>query len=354
LMLDGLPGIVSVSAIQNGDLQYQAAPPVIRSFSINEKATQEIELSPIDDQPTTAPPLVLPTVTTSGLPIQYEIISGPATLQNINEVFLNGTEGTVEIQATQPGNEHFFAALPVEISFAVILLDTDFPFDNCMIETEVSDNPYIIGLNLGSIESTSENEGYADNTGQTTILRRQSILPMTVEIEQTVDAYVSVWIDYNRNGSFADVGEVIYEGIVLENTSNSLLESVVTVPSEARLGLTRMRVIAQKDDFANPCEPTYFGEVEDYGIYLEVVTNVSIEEEATLAIYPNPFDNQLTINWEISDYEVRIYNSIGQQTYHIKATTDDLIIDTNEWKSGIYVVKMFDKEGKTVSHTLLK
>lgn len=62
-------------------------------------------------------PVSLSATATSGLPVTYSLVDGPATLAG-NVVTLTGV-GTVEIEASQSGNATYLAALPVRVSFAV-------------------------------------------------------------------------------------------------------------------------------------------------------------------------------------------------------------------------------------------
>jgi sugar lactone lactonase YvrE len=53
----------------------------------------------------------------SGLPVSFSLVSGPATLEN-NSVTITGA-GAVVVQASQPGNTNFNAVPPVERSFII-------------------------------------------------------------------------------------------------------------------------------------------------------------------------------------------------------------------------------------------
>ena len=68
--------------------------------------------------------IVLSATASSGLPVTYDLISGPATLAG-NVLTLNGTTGTIVVEATQPGNDNWQAADPVERSIEVIELVDD-------------------------------------------------------------------------------------------------------------------------------------------------------------------------------------------------------------------------------------
>ena len=74
-----------------------------------------------------------------------------------------------------------------------------------------------------------------------------------------------VWIDWNKNNSFADPGEDVY---VSPNASFSLFTAVITVPPSATIGTTRMRVQCRYNyvpTLTGYCGSTnYPGETEDY------------------------------------------------------------------------------------------
>ena len=78
---------------------------------------------------------------------------------------------------------------------------------------------------------------------------------------------MGVYIDYNRNGSFADAGETVYAStttILGPHTETATF----TVPATALNGLTRMRVIVNEGTVATPESAPTWGEVEEYAINL--------------------------------------------------------------------------------------
>ncbi|MFZ6053318.1 LamG-like jellyroll fold domain-containing protein [Halocola ammonii] len=64
-------------------------------------------------------PFELSATATSGLPISFEIVSGPATIDG-NTVTLTGEPGEVTIQASQDGNDIYDPATDVVVSFEVL------------------------------------------------------------------------------------------------------------------------------------------------------------------------------------------------------------------------------------------
>ncbi|MDP3556178.1 MAG: GEVED domain-containing protein [Bacteroidota bacterium] len=79
---------------------------------------------------------------------------------------------------------------------------------------------------------------------------------------------VTVYMDFNQNGSFADPGEQVF---VSASTSwavaGTLVSTVVAIPATASLGITRMRVIAEEGNTGTgECATYTWGETEDYCI----------------------------------------------------------------------------------------
>jgi hypothetical protein len=95
-------------------------------------------------------------------------------------------------------------------------------------------------------------------------------LSMNVNTDGTFTIYGRAWIDWNRDFDFNDPGET-YELGSAQNTPNgptSLSPLVITVPANASLGLTTMRVAAKYNQTPDTCETGFDGEVEDYGIHI--------------------------------------------------------------------------------------
>ncbi len=80
---------------------------------------QAISFPQIPNHLTTDPPFELEATATSGLPVYFEVISGPATVDG-NICTLTGDPGEVVIEATQPGNSTYDPAEPVQNAFMVI------------------------------------------------------------------------------------------------------------------------------------------------------------------------------------------------------------------------------------------
>lgn len=108
-------GEVTLTATQAGDDTYGAAVPVVRSFTVA-KADQTIGFSAPADRSSASAPFNLSASATSGLPVTFSLISGPASILG-GTVTLTGEPGTVVIQASQAGDANWNPAAPVQQSF---------------------------------------------------------------------------------------------------------------------------------------------------------------------------------------------------------------------------------------------
>ena len=79
--------------------------------------SQTISFGPLPNQTYGVAPITLSATDTSGLPVSFSVISGPATLSG--SVLTVTGAGNVVVEASQPGNATYFAAPPVDESFTV-------------------------------------------------------------------------------------------------------------------------------------------------------------------------------------------------------------------------------------------
>lgn len=89
----------------------------VQVFSPVVKLSQTITFDSIPDKIANDPPFALSAKTSSGLPISFSIVSGPATISD-SIITLTGV-GEVTVRASQLGNEQYNPALAVDHSFEV-------------------------------------------------------------------------------------------------------------------------------------------------------------------------------------------------------------------------------------------
>ncbi len=155
----------------------------------------------------------------------------------------------------------------------------------CVSKPEYPDAEDILNVTLGTLNNTSdcsetgtgasEMNMYSDYTGVAApSLARGVGYNFSVEIGACFDAYenmTKVYIDYNQDGDFEDSDEEVYvTDLVVDGPHTET--GTISIPLNAVLGTTRMRVITSETTFdgdITPCgnggnDNYYAGETEDY------------------------------------------------------------------------------------------
>ncbi len=301
-------------------------------------------------------------------------------------VDINNATGTYTITVSAKGN-----LTGGSQRFSLIITgirDTSPPNQNppttityCDSESNSAQAEWIDNIELGGISNaTGAGSGYSDFTSQVGILARGSSNTMIVSAAFSGRAYTefwSVWIDFNRNGTF-ESGERVVNG---SSSSANNLSTTVNVPSNAALGQTRMRVSMKYNASPEACETFDFGEVEDYTIniidaspntisniplfasasldtnktyttsintqnFVEFSTNedrdvLGNEAPTTLKVFPNPSSSTVQVglsNVETPDSSYKIMNTTGQVVGSGRLTTDK--INVSELDRGLYIVQV--------------
>ncbi|MFC7774780.1 M4 family metallopeptidase [Flavobacterium sp. GCM10027622] len=158
--------------------------------------------------------------------------------------------------------------------------------------------------------------------------------------------YWSIWIDYNKNGTF-ETSEKVVAG---SSSSSGNLSSTFTVPTTASAGNTRMRVQMKYGSTSTACETFSYGEVEDYTVNIGASAITTVTGDATIAeesnvfdfdMYPNPTENTLNIRMiDNRSVSYQIYNLMGQSLKTGKVTQQE--INVADLASGLYIVEVND------------
>lgn len=122
-------------------------------------------------------------------------------------------------------------------------------------------------FNTLNMNTGDASEGYTDLTcSQTAVFAGQSYNISITHASPTTHN-CAAWIDYNNNGIFNPINELIVSSASSFGTSG-----IVTIPSNAVLNTPlRMRVIADYDlnPIPTPCDDPGYGQAEDYTIIIE-------------------------------------------------------------------------------------
>ncbi|MFK8055637.1 MAG: HYR domain-containing protein [Saprospiraceae bacterium] len=125
---------------------------------------------------------------------------------------------------------------------------------------------WISRVQFAGIDNSSSKEAYKffDQVAPASVIPGSSatldITPGLSWAQYQTDLFFTAYIDWNRDGDFDDAGEEVLR----DNTTSLGVTVTVNVPSNAVVGLTRLRVVMQRDAYAGACESFSFGEMEDY------------------------------------------------------------------------------------------
>jgi len=87
----------------------------------------------------------------------------------------------------------------------------------------------------------------------------------------------------------------------------------------------------------------------DASTYLKPVSEIQ-----NLQIYPNPVSNFINIKSNKEITKIEIFNSIGQSIISEKYYQNELMLNIGSLKQGIYLLKIYDKNGNTGVYKLIK
>ena len=205
--------------------------------------------------------------------LTYEKLSGPAWLNIASDGTLTGTPQTgdsgvnvwmVRVKDGFGGSD--IARLTIQV--------LAYPTNNYGTlqgnsTTNLFNPGYINRIQLADLDKTSGNDnGYADfRSLAANLVPGQSVSYTFTPAGNFSSVRWSVWIDFNRDGDFKDPGEMI---VGPTTGSSSAVNGSFTVPSDASVGPSRMRIAMRRSSTGqtSPTGSFSYGEVEDYSVQI--------------------------------------------------------------------------------------
>lgn len=215
-------------------------------------------------------------------------------------------------------------------------------------------------VELNEIANTSGNNGgYADFTSQVATVAPGASQTIYIQAGFGSSSYTEhwhVWIDWDQNGTFDTDERMVYGS----SSSSDKLSADFTVPTDARLGTTRMRVTMKYNAEATACESFSYGEVEDYTInvstrqtYAKVrhdADDLGFEQSAELELAPVPAQNQLTVRMSNGAMlgKATIYNTSGMMVKQVQISASEKVIDISDLPVGTYLISVENERENSV------
>ena len=198
----------------------------------------------------------------------------------------------------------------------------------------------ITNVTIGSINNTTQIEpgNYGDFHEQIINFEQGSGTGYSLAFDTNNYQYnFVIWVDWNNDFDFDDVGEKVVTGIVLASPTPVNILGPFNIPANTILGLHRIRVSIQYYSPVTPCFSGDFAAFEDYSINITPGLGVNQFEAAKVSYYPNPVIDVLHLKSDSDISNIEVCNLLGQkvQSKVFDATT----LDLSNLASGTYLVK---------------
>ncbi|MCT4638240.1 MAG: clostripain-related cysteine peptidase [Bacteroidales bacterium] len=185
--------------------------------------------------------------------------------------------------------------------------------------------PHIKNVTYGTVNNNSYSSRYKDYTDKFSAFERGATFDLSVTTKYGIGAFVFVWVDWNKNYDFEESEKMI---VKYPGTETATIQ--LTVPDDAVLGNTRMRITCARPMLFTACTPILEngGEVEDYTVY---ITDRPVSDQLAKPAYYTAVNNnkQIKMYWlapdetpimrSPEDFEQGLFPPAGWQ---IKTSTD--------------------------------
>lgn len=169
----------------------------------------------------------------------------------------------------------------------------------------------------------------------------------------------AVFIDWDGNGVF-DANETYTDAAlsIANSTGTDGIQATydITVPADAVLGQTRMRVkkIFGTTNLADPCLGASYGQAEEYTVNVSPTMSINDQFGKKFNAYPNPVHDVLNIDSATKVQSVTITDVTGKimGTYKLEAAKSQ--INVSRLTPGVYILQVTTEDGKTHSSKIIK
>ncbi|MCT2560258.1 T9SS type A sorting domain-containing protein [Chryseobacterium herbae] len=235
-----------------------------------------------------------------------------------------------------------------------------------------SDSNMITNVSFGTINNTSPSQtgttqAYENFISLSTDVKAGNTYQISVKgPSSTFPSDVVVFIDFNKNGSFGDVGESFTIGrLGAANPFNAMtITGAIAVPANATPGATRMRVLKNTNTaaYSNPNAANSIntacdnglraGQTEDYSVNI-LASNLATSEvtkKSSARIYPNPTSGSVHVKTGEGLEKYEVYNLAGQKL--TEGTSG--VVNMDSLTSGTYLIKIYTRDKKSITEKIIK
>ncbi len=200
--------------------------------------------------------------------------------------------------------------------------------------------------------SSGKSGGYSDYTDISTSVKADEVHELTIQVNTDGNYTLNtlVWIDWNQDCDFDDENEEYDLGTALdvEDETTTLSPLSVTIPSDALLGSTTMRVSTKYLTDPTSCMTDEDAEVEDYTIeVIDATASLDNDTFEGFNLYPNPSNGNFNLQFNAEStesVEIQLYDLTGRLVKELQFSNISLrfseSISFQNTARGFYVLKI--------------
>ena len=340
---------------------------------------QTITFNQISNKTTTDNPFALTASASSGLPVFFEFVSGPAYIQNGNTVTLLGNPGTVTIKAIQPGNGTYNAAPEVIQSFEVIEPQTGGCniIQNLALNSSTSQSGTQSGGNASrAVDGNTDGNFWGGNSVTNTNWQSQAWWETDLGAMGNIES-INIW---NRtdccqeflSNVYVLVSEVPFTSKDLDasiaqlGVSSYLINGTVGVPSVVDVNRSGryIRVQLQGAAFLSLAEVEIMGCFPTIPFEQKEHNEVHAEQfkiADNVVIYPNPTNDVVQVRLKSLFFKEKLLIQLLNQNGNImlervvtETSIENLKFDLNGLPEGMYFIKIKSDGKKQATFSFMK
>ncbi|MBK9962418.1 MAG: HYR domain-containing protein [Saprospiraceae bacterium] len=234
----------------------------------------------------------------------------------------------------------------------VVRVNCDSLTTYCNNKAQFSNLMWIKKVKIADIDNTSGNDnGYRFFNNPCGNLKAGETYSLCVTpgyLTNSYNVYWKIWIDYNADGVFHNITELVTYGY-----GNTTMCANLRMPGGFVRANVRMRVAMSYGAYpADPCSPILYGEIEDYCFNLLPPTNFgggtseSLEIQSTELKCAENCESQSPVELDLRSVEQDLFGSHGEFFIIPNPANSEVILKTIADKAKSMVI--FDAQGKNV------
>lgn len=214
----------------------------------------------------------------------------------------------------------------------------------------------VVFADIDNSSDPNSNVGYEDFTAIVGNVNQTVTYPIALEgnTEGAFTNYFTVWVDWNQNGTF-ESSEMYEIGTIYDSTGTDGQQATgeITVPADAVIGETRMRVIKNFGSSpTDPCGSYTFGQIEDYTLNVQNL-GTSDMNAYDFSYWPNPTKGVLNIQSQKEIKTIEVMNLAGQKVMADQKLNQGQI-NISQLSSATYLFRVHFADGKVRTFKVLK